>query len=203
MTSTLIWPLYEGALTTDVNSTEPDGASILVVEDERDLADMYASYLRDGNDVTVVYGGNQAIDVLEDGFDVVLLDRRMPEVTGSEVLEYIEEASLTCRVAMVTAVNPDFDIIDLGIDDYLVKPVTREELLNTVARLVKLDAYNERMQELTAKKLKRNVLEFEKTKAELVDSDDFDALTREIAEIEREVESIADELDVDSLQEGY
>lgn len=186
-----------------MSSTVPDEASILVVEDERDLADMYASYLRDPYAVTVVYDGDEAIDVIDEGFDIVLLDRRMPHVTGSEVLEYIEDAGLTCRVAMVTAVNPDFDIIDLGIDDYLVKPVSRDELLNTVDRLVKLDAYNERMQELTAKKLKRNVLEFEKTKAELIESEEFDSFTREIAEIEREIESIADELDVDSLEDRY
>lgn len=177
---------------------------ILIVEDERELADMYQTYLlEEYDDVVVAYSGEEGIEIVDDSFDVVLLDRRMPLVSGSEVLAYIEEVGLEPRVAMVTAVNPDFDIIDLGIDDYLVKPVTREELLETVGRLLKLDAYNERMQQLTAKKLKRNVLEFEKTRAELADNDDFHRLTAEIEKLEREVASIADELNVESLEKRF
>jgi YesN/AraC family two-component response regulator len=98
---------------------------------------------------------------------------------------------------MVTAVNPDFDIIDLRIDDYVVKPVTRAQLRETVARLVTLDEYNERMQRLTSKKLKRNVLQVEKTRAALQDSEEFRQLAAEIEQLETEVDSLAAELDID------
>lgn len=183
-----------------MTASSPD-PSILIVEDERDLADMYASYLEDEYDIHVVYSGEEAIEVVDEHYDVILLDRRMPVVSGSEVLAHMDDAGIECQVAMVTAVNPDFDIIDLGIDDYLVKPVTQQELRETVARLLKLDAYNERMQALTSKKLKRNVLEFEKTNAELADSAEFEELTDEIAALERELESIAEDLDVDGLEQ--
>lgn len=184
-----------------MSDEQPQDVSILIVEDEEDLADMYAAYLPDNYDVTVVYGGQEAIQKLDNRFDVVLLDRRMPFVSGNEVLAYIEDEEIECRVAMVTAVNPDFDIIDLRIDDYLVKPVTRDELLGTVERLLKLDEYNEQLLELTSRKLKRNVLEVEKTKAELAESQDFQTLNDEIATLEEELEAMADELDVEALQE--
>ncbi len=177
-----------------------DDAAVLVVEDERELAELYADYLRDSYDVSVAYNGDEALDVLSEEFDVMLLDRRMPVVPGNEVLAEIDERGIELRVALVTAVNPDFDIIDLQIDDYLVKPITRQEIMDTVDRLLTIDEYNERAQTLTAKKLKRNVLEVEKTRAELQESEEFQRLTREIDSLEAEVESIADELDADNLQ---
>lgn len=183
-----------------VDETPPEEISILIVEDEKDLADMYGAYLEDEYTVDVVYSGQEALDTLSEDIDIVLLDRRMPVVSGNEVLAYIEEKGYNCRVAMVTAVNPDFDIIDLRIDDYLVKPVSHSDIRETVDRMLKLEAYNERMRDLTSKKLKRNVLELEKTKAELSESEEFEQLNEEIAELESEVDSITAELDTDAIQ---
>lgn len=183
---------------TDTGSKDGD-ASVLIVEDEADLADMYGAYLDDEYDVTVVYGGEDAIETIGDGFDVVLLDRRMPVVSGNEVLAYVEEDGIESRVAMVTAVNPDFDIIDLRIDDYLVKPVSKTEMRETVRRLLKLDEYNEQMRKLTAKKLKRNVLKVEKTGAELEESEEFQRLNQEIESLETQIDEIAKDLDVEEI----
>jgi DNA-binding response OmpR family regulator len=178
-----------------------DQTTILIVEDEKELADMYAAYLEDEFEVDVAYSGEEALDTFDDTIDIVLLDRRMPVVSGNEVLAYIEEKAFDCRVAMVTAVNPDFDIIDLRIDDYLVKPVSREDVRTTVDRMLKLEEYNEQMRKLTSKKLKRNVLELEKTKAELAESNEFERLNDEIEEIEAEVEEISESLDTENLRQ--
>lgn len=182
--------------TADHATREGDQIRVLIVEDEADLADMYAEYLPE-YDTAIAYGGEDALDAISEEYDVILLDRRMPVVSGNEVLAAIEERKLDCRVAMVTAVNPDFDIIDLRIDDYVVKPVTRGELRETVDRLLTLDEYNERMQQLTSKKLKRNVLEIEKTRAELSDSAEFEQLESEISALEAELDTLAEDLDVE------
>jgi len=182
------------------DETNGESAKVLIVEDENELADLYATYLGDIYSVETVYSGQDALDRLDEEFDVVLLDRRMPVVSGTEVLANIEDAGLDCRIAMVTAINPDFDIIDLRIDDYLVKPITRQEVRETVQRLLKLEEYNERMQKLTSKKLKRNVLELEKTSSELGESPDFNELTAEIESLETEIESIANDLDIENLE---
>ena len=183
-----------------MTEAQSGGVKVLVVEDETELADLYADYLREAYTVDVAYSGEEAIEMVSDEYDAILLDRRMPVVSGNEVVVEIEDQGIETRVAMVTAVNPDFDIIDLGIDDYLVKPVTRQEVLDTIERLLKISEYNERAQELTAKKLKRNVLEVEKTRAELQESSEFEELTAEIVELEAEVEDIAEELDAENLE---
>jgi len=178
-------------------STGDETPTVLIVEDEQHLADLYTDYLIDRFDVETAYSGEEGIDRLADDIDVVLLDRRMPVVSGNEVLAEIEERSLPCRVAMVTAVNPDFDIIEMGVDDYLVKPVTREELTDVVERLQKIGAYNEQLQALTTRKLKRNVLQVEKTQAELDNSQRYRELQAEIAEISERVDELAADLDVE------
>jgi DNA-binding response OmpR family regulator len=174
--------------------------AVLIVEDEQELADLYAEYLRDSYDVEVAYSGEEALELIPGGYDVALLDRRMPVVSGNEVVAHMADRGVNCRVALITAVNPDFEIIDMRIDDYLVKPVTRAELRETVERLLRIEEYNERAQELTAKKLKRNVLEIEKPRAELEDSEEFQELCRSIDSLENEVDDIADRLGTDDLE---
>jgi DNA-binding response OmpR family regulator len=188
---------FEEAVTDEVSDGRP---TVMIVEDEHELADLYTGFLREQYDVLTAYSGEEALELVDDDVDVVLLDRRMPVVSGNEVLAAIEDEDVETRVAMVTAVNPDFDIIDLRIDDYLVKPVTRGEVIDTVDRLLTIDEYNARVQELTSKKLKRNVLEVEKTTAELTDSEEFQRLTTEIERLEAEVQSIAEELDAENLE---
>jgi len=172
-------------------------ATVLVVYDERRAADTYASVLSKEYEAETAYGGRDALDRLEtQAFDVVLLDRRMPELPGDDVLAEIQRRKIDCRVAMVTAVNPDFDILELGIDDYIVKPVGKEGLTETVDRLVALDEYDERQRELSSLKIKRNVLEIEKPNAALAESDEFAELEARIAELEGELADMADELGV-------
>lgn len=171
-------------------SEEPAAdATVLVVDDEERTADTYASVLEIEYDVLTAYGGQEALSVVADA-DVVLLDRRMPEMSGDEVHEAIQRRKLDCRVAMVTAVNPDFDILKLGFDDYVVKPVGKDGLLATVERLLKLDEYDETHQRLSSLQVKRNVLAIEKPDAELAESDEFERLESRIADLESQLEDI-------------
>ena len=171
--------------------------TVLIVEDEQHLADLYTDYLADRYDVLTAYSGEEGLEMVSNDVDVVLLDRRMPVVSGNEVLATIEERGLRSRVAMVTAVNPDFEIIEMRIDDYLVKPVTREDLCDVVDRLYKIATYNDTLQTLTARKLKRNVLQVEKTETELDESERYQELISDIETLEESVEDLAAELDVE------
>ncbi|MFB6194204.1 MAG: HalX domain-containing protein [Halobaculum sp.] len=165
-----------------------DTASVLVVEDEADLADLYAAWLGDQYDVRTAYGGEEAIEQLSDEIDVILLDRRMPGMSGDEVLVAVRDRGVDARVAMVTAVEPDFDIVEMGFDDYLVKPVTRESLADTVEGLLRRSRYDSQVQELYSVASKKAVLEAEKGQAALQESEEY-------AELERRMEELNDDLD--------
>lgn len=180
-----------------MNAAQSSDATVLVVEDERHLADLYAGHLEDEYEVLTAYGGREALDRLCDEVDVLLLDRRMPAVSGNEVLAAIDERDVDCRVAFVTASEPDFEVIDLDVDDYLVKPVTETDLRETVERLLAVEEYTEARKRLTRKQLTRNVLAVEKSRRELRDNERFRELEAEIARLEGTVEELAAQLDVD------
>ena len=169
-----------------MNDAEP--ATVLVVDDEPDVADAYAAQLADEYIVSTAYGGQEALDTLDDSVDVVLLDRRMPGISGDEVLDHIRDRELDCRVAMVTAVDPDFDIIDMPFDDYVIKPVSRGDLFDTIQRLLTSAEYESKLREYYALTAKHAALMSNKPEAELAESDEFAAL-------ESRVENLRSELD--------
>jgi len=110
--------------------------TVLIVDDEEDLADLYAEWVEmAGYGPRTAYDGETALSALNDGVDVVLLDRRLPEMRGERILERIREEDVDCAVAMVTAVEPEVDIVEIGYDEYVVKPIEQPELVELVADL--------------------------------------------------------------------
>lgn len=178
-------------------SSEPPDATVLIVEDEQDLADLYAVWLADDYDVTTVYGGEEALEALSPEIDVVLLDRRLSDQHGDQVLDIIRESDLDPRVAMVTAVEPDFDILDLGLDEYLVKPVSRTELRETVAQLRKRDSYDESVQEFYSIASRLSALEARKPPDALEESEDYQALLAELREVRDRLSVTLEDLGTD------
>ena len=164
---------------------------VLVVEDEPDLADLYAAWLGDEYRVLTAYGGQEALDALDSAdneVDAILLDRRMPGLSGDEVLAAVRERGIVCRVAMVTAVEPDFDILKMGFDDYLVKPVSSDTLRETVEGLLQRSEYDDEMQELFSLTSKKAMLEAEKSATELDDNDEYQRLANRIRELRSEAD---------------
>ena len=161
---------------------------VLIVEDESDLANLYSAWLSDHCAVRTAYDGSEAVDAIDDTVDIVLLDRRMPGLSGDEVLDTIREEDYDCRVAMVTAVEPDFDIVEMGFDDYLVKPVSQDDLVETVEHLLIRSEYDERIQEFFALASKKALLDREKTDAELRASEEYARLVDRLAVLREEVD---------------
>ncbi len=171
---------------------------VLIVEDEPDLADLYAAWLASNCTVETEYDGSKALEALEAGIDIVLLDRRMPGLSGDAVLDTIRDRDLDCRVAMVTAVEPDFDIVGMGFDDYLVKPVSKDELLSTIDQLLLRSTYDEQLQEFFALSSKKALLDTQKTNAELRASQEYAELEDRLAALRMQVdETMAELLDQD------
>lgn len=168
---------------------------VLVVEDESDLADLYAAWLQGSYRVRTAYGGHEAIESLDEEVDIILLDRRMPGLSGDEVLDAVRERGIDCQVAMVTAVEPDFDILSMGFDDYLVKPVARDDLLQTVSNLELRSDYDEGVQEMFALASKKALLEDEKTISELAESEEYQELERRLKELRSKLDSTIGSLD--------
>jgi DNA-binding response OmpR family regulator len=160
-----------------------DQAVVLIVEDEPDVAETYNLWLADEYDVRMAQSGDEGLEKLDAEVDVVLLDRMMPGLSGDEVLERIRERDLDCRVAMVTAVEPDFDILEMGFDAYLSKPIKSDHLRETVRNLLERSEYDDLLQEYYALVEKQATLEATKSAADLQDNDEYTRLEERISEI--------------------
>jgi DNA-binding response OmpR family regulator len=171
---------------------------VLVVDDNRAIANTYTAFLSDEYTVRTAYNGKEALDELGPSVDVVLLDRRMPEVSGDAVLEEIGSRQLDCRVVMLTAVDPDFDIIDMGFDEYLVKPIEREELNEVVREMLERATYDDDFRRFLALVSKKATLEEEKSSAELEASDEYERIRDRIEERREDVG-----IDLSDLEDNF
>jgi DNA-binding response OmpR family regulator len=167
--------------------TDSAAPVVLIVEDEPDVAETYNLWLADDYEVRIAGDGDEGLDKLDEEVDVVLLDRMMPGLSGDEVLERIRERELGCRVAMVTAVEPDFDILEMGFDAYLSKPIRSEELIETVEKLLERSTYDRLLQKYYALVEKQATLETAKSGAELAESDEYGQLQNRIADLQEEL----------------
>ncbi|MFB6173146.1 MAG: HalX domain-containing protein [Halobacteriales archaeon] len=164
--------------------TIPGGPSVLVVEDNESVADLYAAWLSDACTVETAYDAAGATEALEErAFDIVLLDRRLPDGGGDDLLPLIRERGEGTQVAMITAVDPDFDIVEKPIDGYVVKPVGEADLYHLVARLAERHTYDADVREYFALAAKKAALEAEKDPDDLEDSEEYEGLREDLEAI--------------------
>ncbi|MFC6726594.1 response regulator, partial [Halobium palmae] len=161
--------------------------TVLVVDDDPDIVDAYETHLRGEYEVRTATDGRAALSKLDGEVDVVLLDRRMPGLDGDDVLDRIGERDLSSRVAMVTGVEPDVDVVDMGFDDYLCKPVSRAELLDLVESLFDRAEYDEQLRRYFSLVSKRAVLE--------AHGDDAVRETEEFSTLSERIDRLKGELD--------
>jgi len=177
---------------------EHETATILIVGDEPGLADGYAARLQK-HDVRTAYDGREALDALDDAVDIVFLDRRMPGVSGDKVLETARQRGFDCRIVMLTGGEPSADIVSMGFDEYLRKPVDRAELRGTVQRMLRRATYDEKLQEYFSLSAKRATLETESADA-VEGTAEYEELCRRLETVERELDEALEDLPDD---DGY
>jgi DNA-binding response OmpR family regulator len=119
-----------------------DGVRVLVVEDERLIADAVGEWLRrEALAVDVVYDGDAALERFGvNDYDVLVLDRDLPGISGDEVCQAVVDSGAHTRILMLTAaaaVRERVAGLRLGADDYLTKPFAFVELSARVHALLR------------------------------------------------------------------
>ena len=120
--------------------------NILLVDDEKKITEVVKAYLdKEGYNTLVAHDGKEALNLFESNeFDLIILDRMLPDISGEEICEKIRQTSLV-HIIMLTAKTEDEDKIDgfnLGCDDYVCKPFNVKELVlrvKAVLRKIKKD----------------------------------------------------------------
>ena len=123
------------------NPARTSGLRVVVVDDERALADLVGSYLsRDGFEVSLAYDGQQGIDQARKvDPDVMVLDLGLPVIDGVEVCRVVRTFS-NCYIIMLTARTEEIDKLiglSVGADDYVTKPFSPRELLARIHAMLR------------------------------------------------------------------
>jgi DNA-binding response OmpR family regulator len=175
------------------NASQP---VVLVVDDEEDVADTYALRLQSDYETRVAYGGEEALELIDDDVDAVLLDRRMPDIHGDDVLAEIRDRGHDCAVIMSTAVDPDLNILEMDFDDYLCKPIFRETLLETLDQHIDHSTEeSESLDRFLSIISKIDVLKEELSVGELKESEEYQRLQTEAKELAPKIREEVDDLD--------
>jgi DNA-binding response OmpR family regulator len=118
--------------------------NILFVDDDAEMRSILCEQLGSiGFNVDEAADGNEAIKKLKKGgYDLLLLDITLPGPNGMEILRFVKDRSLPCRVVMLTGiVGLSFAIesLRLGAADYITKPYDLDYLISTIKRVLKTE----------------------------------------------------------------
>ncbi|MDK2586388.1 response regulator transcription factor [Romboutsia sedimentorum] len=126
---------------------------ILIVDDEPKICEFVKAYLeKEGYNTQIAYDGNSALDYFDkNSYNLVILDRMIPDISGEEICKYIRQKS-EVPIIMLTAKIEDEDRIDgfnFGCDDYICKPFNVKELVLRVKAILKRSINSEDKEILT------------------------------------------------------
>ncbi|MGI0482309.1 response regulator transcription factor [Geminocystis sp. CENA526] len=115
---------------------------ILLVDDEKELALSLARILtQEGYQVIIAHDGKEALKLtLAESYHLYILDWMLPHITGLEICQYLRQKNITTPVLFLTAKDTLDDRVmglDVGADDYLIKPFELRELLARVRALLR------------------------------------------------------------------
>lgn len=120
---------------------------ILIVEDEKKIADIVRSYLeRDGFNVAIADTGKAALQQIKKNFDLIILDLMLPDIDGETICSSVREFS-DVPIIMLTAKSAEDDRIKglgIGADDYVIKPFSPRELVARVKAHLRRTKKNEK-----------------------------------------------------------
>jgi DNA-binding HxlR family transcriptional regulator len=175
---------------------------VLVVDDDPRLARMHADWLSEHYDVETVHSGADAIERLAEGdVDVLVLDRRMPGVSGEDVLDRLGRMDADPGVVLLTAVEPEFDVVDMPIDDYVVKHGLQSAVVDAVDRVLDRATLEDRVREYLALSAKRSVLRAETSRVEREHDEAYARLVERLERLDAELDEPVTDVDPETLRE--
>jgi len=115
---------------------------ILIAEDEIQIAEpLRKNFLEEGHHAMIANDGEEALNLADKiKFDVIILDWKMPKVSGLEVCKKLRQLKIKAPIILLTAltqISNKIEALNVGADDYLTKPFSFNELLARIKAVVR------------------------------------------------------------------
>ncbi|MFC2094787.1 response regulator transcription factor, partial [Bacteroidota bacterium] len=115
---------------------------ILIAEDEIQIAEpLRKNFLEEGHHAMIAKNGEEALNLVDKiKFDVIVLDWKMPKLSGLEVCKKLRQLNIKTPIILLTALTQTsnkIEALDSGADDYITKPFSFEELLARINAVIR------------------------------------------------------------------
>lgn len=171
------------------NTRETGTPTVVLVSGETDIANQFASWLGKNYTVHVAPDSAAADSFLDKTVDVVVVDRTRPAGAVANMLSTVRKKDLDCQVAIITGEEPDIDVREMDFDDYLCKPVSKEELLDTVKRLLAQATYRKGIEELYTLTREKSLVELDSS-TDSTATEQYERLQARFEELDEELTEI-------------
>ncbi|MFB6115452.1 MAG: winged helix-turn-helix transcriptional regulator [Candidatus Nanohalobium sp.] len=164
--------------------SEDSEPEILIVEDEEEQAELYARWLNSQYSVSTANTKAEFYEEFSEEINLVLLDRDLQNTTAGELIE--ETELLKERpVILITGKEPGEGIIGLNISDYMLKPISKEEIKQKISEVMKIQEKNNKLQKFASLLQKKDILERNNS---IYGKDEYEELLEEIEELREEID---------------
>lgn len=167
--------------------------TVLIVEDDRELAEEYAGWLADC-ETRIATDAEAAYELLDRDVDVVLLDQSLPDTPSAEVVGGIRTRGGNPQIGLLSGIEADSEVWHLDIDEYVPRPVTRDELRETVERLDDRKAVTGAVEKYLTLVARKRSLEARRDSADLADDERYRELTGELAARRQQITTLLSQL---------
>lgn len=184
---------------------EITGKNVLIVEDESSLAQLYSHHLGEYHDVSTAQSGKQGLAELSPDTDLIFLDRKLGDMSGDEVIEKVRNTQTDCQIIMVTAVDPEFDIIEMEIEGYINKPIEKKEMLDAADQALLMKEYEKLLEEFYRLRKKKATVaaNYSTSKLEQTDDKRYKWLVDRLDEVEEKIGRITQMFPDEELAEAF
>jgi DNA-binding NtrC family response regulator len=160
--------------------------AILIVEDDRSSRDRYKQWFSEEHHVRVAESDSEARFRLDRSIDVVLVNQRLLGSDGLSV-EAVQARTGDCRIVVVTPPMTTSSMLDNDVDEHVVRPLSREDLLSTVTRSLTKTADDRGLESFYSLVATKARLETELVRDHPARSEQFQRLCRRVSEVHRQL----------------
>jgi DNA-binding HxlR family transcriptional regulator/response regulator of citrate/malate metabolism len=179
-------PVFDELAEWGENYLREDKKEILIIEDNKAQAKMYKRWLEPKYSAKIANTFDEALEEYSKTENVILLDRRLEDSEAEEIIESLADIEEQ-NIVVITGMEPDVDLLDMPIKDYLIKPIGREDLRDSVRKVLEADRGTEKHKELLELLSKKRVLDEKPT--EVRQKREYQNLVERIEQLQEELKN--------------
>lgn len=129
-------PSNHTSQTNPTRDSTADSNTVLVADDDDAFRETLLLWLADSPwETQTASSGSEALSKLDDDIDAMVLDRRMPDLSGPEVIDRLADTAFEGSVIVLSAFEPDEHLGDDDATAYLTKPIDGDELIDALSAI--------------------------------------------------------------------